>query len=311
MPNELRAAYAKALINEARINDRIVVLEADLMGASGTKAFKNEFPSRLINVGVAEATMVGMAAGLSINGFIPFADTFGTFASRRAFDQFFISGAYAKTNIKLVGTDPGVGAQYNGGTHMPFEDTGMMRLVPELVIVEPSDSVSAGAFVHLLAEHKGCTYMRLHRKGLDDIYDQSASFSLGQAKVLREGDDVVIFAFGAIPVHEALKVADILKDKGISITVVDLLSIKPLDVSTVISYAKKAKYIFTSENNQIQGGVYSLILETLNENNIFKKVNPIGVHDKFGQVGDLEYLKKAYGMDKDSIVEYILKIINK
>lgn len=309
MANELRAAYAEALIQEARINDKIVVLEADLMGASGTKVFKKEFPSRLINVGVAEANMVGMAAGLSVNGYIPFADTFGTFASRRAFDQFFISGAYAKTNIKLVGTDPGVGAQYNGGTHMPFEDTGMMRLVPELVIVEPSDSVSAGAFVHLLATHKGCTYMRLHRKGLKDIYNSGETFELGKAKVLREGDDVVLFAFGAIPVHEALDVADVLKDKGINITVIDLLTLKPLDVSTVISYAQKARYIFTSENNQIQGGLYSLILETLNENNIFKKVNPIGVHDKFGQVGDLEYLKKAYGMDKESITEYILKTV--
>lgn len=309
MVRELRNAYANALIEEAKKNDKIVVLEADLMGASGTKIFKKEFPNRLINVGVAEANMVGMAAGLSVNGYIPFADTFGTFASRRAFDQFFISGAYAKTNIKLVGTDPGVGAQYNGGTHMPFEDTGMMRLVPELVIAEPSDSVSAAAFVHLLSRHEGCTYMRLHRKGLEDIYEEGEKFQLGKAKTLREGEDAVIFAFGAIPVHEALKVSDTLKEKGINVKVIDILTLKPLDAKTVIKEAKKAKHIFTSENNQIQGGLYSAILETLNENDIFKKVNPIGVHDMFGQVGDLEYLKKAYGMDSESIIAYIMSVL--
>lgn len=309
MVRELRNAYANALIEEAKKNDKIVVLEADLMGASGTKIFKKEFPNRLINVGVAEANMVGMAAGLSVNGYIPFADTFGTFASRRAFDQFFISGAYAKTNIKLVGTDPGVGAQYNGGTHMPFEDTGMMRLVPELVIAEPSDSVSAAAFVHLLARHEGCTYMRLHRKGLEDIYEEGEKFQLGKAKTLRDGEDAVIFAFGAIPVHEALKVSDTLKEKGINVKVIDILTLKPLDAKTVIKEAKKVKHIFTSENNQIQGGLYSAVLETLNENDIFKKVNPIGVHDMFGQVGDLEYLKKAYGMDSESIIAYIMSVL--
>ena len=137
MAKEMRQAYANALIEEARVNDKIVVLEADLMSATGTKIFKSEFPERTIDVGVAEANMVGMAAGLSVAGYIPFAATFGTFAARRALDQFFISGAYAKANVKLVGTDPGVTAAFNGGTHMPFEDTGIMKLIPNLTIVEP------------------------------------------------------------------------------------------------------------------------------------------------------------------------------
>ena len=305
MAKEMRVAYAETLIDLAKNNDKILVLEADLMNATGTKIFKKEFPERMIDVGVAEANMVGMAAGLAVNGYIPFAATFGTFASRRAFDQFFISGAYAKTNVKLIGTDPGVTAAFNGGTHMPFEDTGMMRLVPNLVIVEPSDPISASAFTRLIAEYNGCCYMRLHRKGMDDIYNSNEKFEIGKSKILRDGDDVCIFALGAVLVHEALKASDHLKEEGINVRVVDVLTLKPIDKDCILKCAKECTNIITLENNQVKCGLYSTVLEVFNENRVQKHVTSIGAHDEFGQVGTLDYLLKAYGMDENSIMETV------
>lgn len=305
MAKEMRQAYANALIEEARVNDKIVVLEADLMSATGTKTFKSEFPERTIDVGVAEANMVGMAAGLSVAGYIPFAATFGTFAARRALDQFFISGAYAKANVKLVGTDPGVTAAFNGGTHMPFEDTGIMKLIPNLTIVEPSDPVSAAAFTHLLAKQYGCAYMRLHRKGMDDIYSENETFEIGKSKIVRNGNDVCIFALGAVLVHEAIKAADELKKEGINVRVVDVLTLKPIDKEMILKCAKECAYIITLENNQVSGGLYSSVLEIFNENHITKYVTAMGIHDEFGQVGTLDYLLKNYALDKDSIMEVI------
>ena len=154
---EMRAVYAQTLIELAEKDERIVLLEADLMKASGTGVFRNKFPERTFNMGVAEANMVGVAAGLSAGGKIPFADTFGCFAARRTYDQFFISANYARLNVKLVGTDPGISAAYNGGTHMPFEDLGIMRNIPKLTVFEPCDPVSLKKLVQQAADHYGCT----------------------------------------------------------------------------------------------------------------------------------------------------------
>lgn len=298
---EMRAVYAQTLIELAEKNERIVLLEADLMRASGTKGFMDKFPERTFNVGVAEANMVGIAAGLSAGGKIPFADTFACFASRRAYDQFFISGNYARQNVKLVGTDPGISAAFNGGTHMAFEDAGIMRNIPKLVVFEPSDPVSLRKLVIQSAAHKGCTYMRLHRKLTNAIYPENEEFELGKGKVLHDGTDITLIATGVIMVNEALKAKELLEQNGISAAVIDMHTIKPIDSDLVLHYAKKTGAIITCENHQVMNGLGSAVAEVLSENcpTLMKR---IGINDEFGEVGTQDYLLERYQLSAADIV---------
>ncbi|MCL2479460.1 MAG: transketolase family protein, partial [Treponema sp.] len=292
---EMRAVYCDTLLRLAAEDKRIMVIEADLMKASGTMPFKTAYPDRGIDVGVAEANMIGVASGLSAGGKIPFAATFGCFAARRLYDQFFISANYARLNVKLTGTDPGVTAAYNGGTHMPFEDIGLMRQIPGLSILEPSDPVSLEKLVEACAAHYGCTYMRLHRKPAPAIYGSSEKFSLGKGKVLRDGIDVTIIALGVVMVNEALKAAKKLEDLGISAAVIDILSVKPLDKDLVLSYAAKTGKIVTAENHRIAGGLGGAIAEFCS----MTRPTPIamvGVNDEFGEVGTQEWLMERFGL---------------
>jgi len=290
---EMRAVYAQTLIELAEKDERIVVLEADLMKASGTTVFRNQFPERTFNMGVAEANMVGVAAGLSAGGKIPFADTFACFAARRAYDQFFISGNYARLNVKLVGTDPGISSEYNGGTHMPFEDMGIMRNIPKLVVFEPSDAVSLKKLVKESAYHQGCTYMRLHRKPVDVIYPEDEEFELGKGKILKDGTGVTLIATGAIMVAEALKACEMLSEEGISAAVIDMHTIKPVDKELILLYARKTGGIVTCEDHQQINGLGSAVAETLVENYPVL-MNRIGVQDEFGEVGKTDYLLERY-----------------
>jgi len=301
---EMRAVYTETLIEMAKEDPRIVVLEADLMKATGTGSFGASFPDRTFNVGVAEANMVGIAAGLSAKGKIPFAATFCCFASRRAFDQFFISANYARLNVKLVGTDPGVSAAFNGGTHMSFEDIGLMRTIPKLVIFEPSDPVSLKALVREAASHYGCTYMRMHRKPIPLLYAESESFQLGKGKVLREGKDAVIVALGAIMVPEALKAAEALSTEGISVAVIDILTVKPLDQELVLRWAKETGCVITAENHQVMGGLGSAVAEVLAEEPC-AVLRRVGVQEEFGEVGTQEYLQKRFGLTADNLIEAV------
>ncbi|QQO09511.1 transketolase family protein [Breznakiella homolactica] len=290
---EMRAVYCETLQGLAEKNRDIVILEADLMRASGTMPFKTAFPERGIDVGVAEANMVGVAAGLSAAGKIPFAATFGCFASRRTFDQFFLSANYARLNVKLTGTDPGISAAFNGGTHMPFEDIGMMRLVPGLTIIEPSDPVSLEKLVEASAAHYGCVYMRLHRKPVASLYPADESFELGKGKVLKDGNDVTIIALGAIMVPEALKAAELLKEKGFSAAVIDILTVKPLDRELVLKYAAKTGRIVTAENHQTAGGLGGAVAELLAEERP-TPVAMVGIRDVFGEVGTQDWLQQHF-----------------
>ncbi|HAK45518.1 MAG TPA: transketolase, partial [Spirochaeta sp.] len=217
----MRETYTDSLIMLAEKDERICVLDADLRVGHGTKPFYDRFPERGFNVGVAEANMVGIAAGLSAGGKIPFAETFGCFAARRAYDQFFLSGNYAQLNVKLLGSDPGVTATYNGGTHMPFEDIAMMRVIPGLTIVSPCDPYSLGQLIEPIAYHEGCVYMRMPRKAEQQIYNGNEKLELGKGYVLREGTDITIAATGFVMVPQALKAAELLEKKGISAAVID------------------------------------------------------------------------------------------
>ncbi|MFP4364948.1 MAG: transketolase family protein, partial [Spirochaetia bacterium] len=245
---------------------------------------------------------VTTASGLSATGKIPFPASFACFAARRTYDQFFLSANYAQLNVKLVGTDPGVTAQFNGGTHMPFEDTGLMRNVPKLVVFEPCDTVSLAKLLKKSAYYKGCTYMRLHRKGSFTVYDENEEFELGKGKVLRDGRDVTLIASGLVLVPEALKAADMLKEEGIEAAVIDMHTIKPLDEELVLEYAEKTGAIVTAENHQIYNGLGSAVAEVLSEKQPTLMAR-VGVEDEFGEVGTLDYLQRRYKLTAENIVE--------
>lgn len=307
---EMRIIYADTLIDLAERDESIVALEADLMKASGMAAFQQRFPHRLFDMGAAEANMVGTAAGLAAAGKKPYVHTFACFVSRRAYDQVFISAAYAKQNVKLVGSDPGIAAVYNGGTHMPFEDIGIMRNIPGMTILEPSDPVSLAALVRSNHRREGCSYMRLHRKAAPVLYSSSEEFSPGQGKVLLEGSDIALVASGVISVNQALGAAKILEEKNISAAVIDMPTVKPIDAELLLRYARKCGAVVTCENHQVVNGLGSAVAELLLEE------YPVpfsrnGVQDEFGEVGDLEYLLNRFSLDAPSIALRAVRVVDK
>ncbi|MBN2325005.1 MAG: transketolase family protein [Spirochaetes bacterium] len=297
---EMRKVYGSTLVELAKKDANIVVLDADLMVANGTGVFYEEFPNRAFEIGAAEANMMGIAAGLSTLGKIPFASTFACFASRRVFDQFFLSCNYARLNVKLTGTDPGITAASNGGTHMAFEDLALMRVIPDITIVEPSDNVSLAALLPQIAYREGCAYIRIDRRSTQVLYAGDESVTLGKIHVVKEGDDLTIIACGIVLVPEAIRAAELLQREGISAAVLDMHTIKPVDIETILQYAAKTGMIVTCENHQIIGGLGSAVAEVLSEK-LPTPLKRIGVDGEFGQVGSVEYLKNAYGMNAESI----------
>jgi transketolase len=300
---EIRAAYVDTLVELGETNKNIVVLEADLMSCTNTGAFKKVYPDRFFNCGIVEVNMVGIAAGLSTLGKIPFAATFGCFAARRVYDQFFFFLNYAKLNVKLTGTDPGVTAAFNGGTHMPFEELALMRVVPGLTIIEPSDPVACAAFVRLMADEYGCHYLRIPRKPVPVIYPEGETFKFGKAKLLKEGKDICFVALGSLMVNQALAACEKLSEAGISAGVLDVLTLKPIDQDAILEQAGKVKVIISAENAQIAGGLGSAVAEILAENGCRCKFSRIGIRDEFGEVGTQDYLVDRYGLDVGSFVK--------
>lgn len=307
---DMRQVYTETLIEMAGKDNNIVVMEADLMAATGTKSFKEAFPERMVNVGVAEANLVGVASGLAAGGKIPFAATFGCFAARRTFDQFFIAANYAKQNVNLVGTDPGISAAFNGGTHMPFEDIAMMRAIPKLVIYEPSDTESLAQLLPQAAYHKGATYMRMQRKGTNTLYDKNAKFELGKGHMVQEGTDVTIMAVGYQMVPEAIEATKTLEAEGISVKLIDMHTIKPLDRALVLDCAKNTGAIVVCENGQKSGGLFAAVAELLAEE-LPTPAQAVAVEDEFGQVGTVDFLKEAYGLNAANIVAKAKKVISR
>ena len=307
---DMRATYNDTLIELAAEDERIVILEADLMNASGTVPFKEKYPERAFDMGVAEANMAGTAAGLSSVGKIPFAASFTPFASRKAYDQFFISANYAHLNVKLVGTDPGITATYNGGTHMSFEDGGLMRNIPKLTVFEPCDNISLRKLIRKAAEHQGCTYMRLHRKGGQELYRGDAEFELGKGMVLRDGDDITLVATGFVMVPEAIKAAEELEKEGISAAVIDMHTVKPIDRKLIAEYARKTGAFVTCENHQVVNFLGSAVAEVLAEDHP-ALLGRIGIQDEFGQVGTLDYLKQDYGLTAADIAAKAREVLKK
>jgi len=306
---EMRNAYIDKLIKLSETDERIIALDADLMHSNNTYKFKDRFPNRAINVGIQEANMIGVAAGLSLVGKIPFAHTFTCFAARRDLDQLYLSVAYAELNVKLIATDPGIAATYNGGSHMSFEDIGIMRTIPSMTVIEPTDSVMMESLVEQIAYTYGPFYVRLFRKNPIKIYDSGDNFKIGQGIILRGGEDVTIIASG-IMVAEALKAADLLEKGGVSARVVDMFTIKPIDKDLIIKCAEETKAIVTAENSNTINGLGSAVAEVLVENKPVP-MERIGIQDLFGEVGDMGYLKKRYHLTADDIVNSVIKVVNR
>ena len=256
-----------------------------------------------------EAHAVGLCAGMSAVGLVPFFHAFGIFATRRAFDQIFISCAYQNLNVKIIGADPGVTAATNGGTHMPFEDLGLMRLVPNATIVEPADSTMYKTAVKFMAENYGVFYLRTSRRKTVRIYGDGAKFEIGKANKLFDGTDVCIFACG-IMVYEAIKARELLAKKGVSAAVYDMHTVKPLDEAAVIYEAEKCGAIVTAENHNVIGGLGSAVCEAVAEKYPVP-VERVGVEESFGEVGSQDYLQKRFGLTAEKIAEKALKSIER
>jgi transketolase len=306
---EMRAAYCDALIAAAEANPRIVAVDVDVQYSMGTKRFYDRFPDRGINCGIMEAHAVSMCAGMSATGLIPFVHAFGTFATRRAFDQVFLSCAYQRLNVKIIGGDAGVTAASNGGTHMPFEDIGLMRTIPDITVIEPADTAMYNEAVQYLAETYGVFYMRSCRRKVMRIYRDGAGFAIGKANVLIEGGDVALIACG-IMVYEALKAREMLGQKGISATVIDMHTIKPLDAAAVVRAARECGAVVTAENHNAIGGLGSAVAETLAENCPVPQER-VAVFESFGEVGTQDYLQKRFHLTAEDIVDKAVKCVRR
>ena len=299
-----RVAYGEALVKLGKVNKDVVVLEADLSKSTMTAYFKKEFPERHINVGIAEADMIGTAAGIATTGKIPFASTFAHFAAGRAFDQVRNSVAYPQLNVKICPTHAGVSLGEDGGSHQSVEDVALMRAIPGMVVLSPADAVETEKMVFAAAEYKGPVYVRLGRLNIPVLFDENYKFEIGKAATLREGNDVAILATGLM-VSEALEAAKLLEEKGIKARVVNVSTIKPLDTETVLKAAKECKFIVTSEEHSVIGGLGSAVSEYLSEVHPAKVVKH-GIQDIFGQSADGETMLTNYGLRAKDIAETVL-----
>ncbi len=278
----------------------VVYLEADLAGAIGTSNLLQSNPEQAYDVGIMEANMIGVAAGMSVKGKIPFVHSFGTFASRRCADQTFVSGCYNNANVKIVGSDPGIAAETNGGTHMPLEDIAIYRAFPGLKILDVADPILLEAVMYQLKSEYGMAYIRFPRKCKEIYYNEDQRFQIGKAVKLREGRDVTIIAAG-LEVFEALKAAEILQCKNISAEVLDMFTIKPIDKEAILESAQKTGCIVTAENHNIIGGLGSAVAEVLIEE-LPVPMKRIGSRDHFGEVGTQEFLKAKFHLAAEDII---------
>ncbi|MEE0249374.1 MAG: transketolase family protein [Peptacetobacter hiranonis] len=295
-----REAYGKTLV-ELVENKDIVVLDADLAGATKTVMFKKACPERFFDMGIAEGDMMGTAAGLAVSGKIPFASTFAIFAAGRGFEQIRNSICYPNINVKIAATHAGVTVGEDGGSHQAIEDISLMRSLPNMVVLNPADAVEARQMVLAAAEYVGPMYLRFGRAATPVIHDESYKFELGKGEVVKEGKDVSIIATG-IMVAKALEAAETLKAEGIDAEVINISTIKPLDNELVLASAKKTGKVVTAEEHSIIGGLGSAVCELLAEEHPVK-VTRIGVKDVFGQSGSPAALLEHYGLTAADIVK--------
>lgn len=299
---EMRAVYGHTLKDLIAENPEILCLEADLSKANGLNPVVPEhFPANFINIGVSEANMICISAGLANEGKIPFCSTFTCFASRRVYDQIMISVAYANNNVKIVGTTPGITQVYNGGTHMDFWDLAIMRVMPNMHVYSPCDPWELRSMMRFMASSKQPTYMQLLRMKVEPLFDDAYQFDPYKAVVLQEGKDITLISTG-FTVQLVVKAAQQLKQEGIQTDVLHYPSIKPFDTETLINSAKKTGVVVTVENQSVLGGLGGIVCETLSEK-YPTRVKRLGIHDQFGEVASLEYLLNKHHFNVQHIVD--------
>ena len=299
-----RESYGNALVELGKKNPNVVVLDADLAGATKTSTFKKEFPDRHIDCGIAEANMTGIAAGLSTCGKIPFVSSFAMFAAGRNFEQVRNSIGYPHLNVKIGATHAGITVGEDGASHQCLEDVALMRTIPGMTVIVPSDDIEAKAAVMAAAETEGPFYMRFGRAAVPVINDRpDYKFEVGKAVVVKDGTDMVIFANG-VCVAEALGAAEKLAADGINAAVVNVHTVKPIDQDTILEFAKKTNRVFTVEEHSVIGGLGSAVCDVLSENYPVK-VKKIGVYDRFGKSGPVGALMKEFQLDAEGIYNQI------
>lgn len=298
-----REAYGKALVKLGKINDDVVVLDADLSKSTKTNDFCKAYPNRFFNMGIAEQNLVGAACGFAAAGKIPFASTFAMFATGRAFEVIRNSACYPKLNVKICATHAGITVGEDGGSHQSVEDISLMRSIPNMTVLVPADGVEAEKMIFAAAEFNGPMYVRLGRSAVPTLFNEDYNFEIGKGVVLKEGNDATIIACGMM-VNEAILAAEMLKEENINVRVINMSTIKPIDTELIIKAAKETKAIVTAEEHSIIGGLGSAVSEVVSENcpTIVKKV---GINDCFGESGTPAELLEKYGLTAKHIVEKV------
>ena len=305
---EMRAIYAEEMAKLMEADRHVCILDADLAKASGTRKLYERFPQQMFDCGIAEQNMASIAAGLASYGFKPYIESFTPFATRRCCDQIAISIAYAGMNVKIVGTDPGVSAQLNGGTHMSMEDVGVLRSIPRMVIFEPVDGRQLRAALPVINAYEGPVYIRLFRKEMPEVFGEDYKFDLFKADTLRAGTDLTVFVSGFLT-PDVVAAADKLKEEGLSVEVVNVHTIKPIDRETVVAAAHKTGKVLTIENHNVVGGLHAAVLEALASDPV--PTFAMGVQDRFGEVGKLPYLREVMGLTEADIYNRMKELASK
>ncbi|HBJ2621850.1 transketolase family protein [Clostridium botulinum] len=304
-----REAYGKALVKLSNINKDVVVLDADLSKSTKTADFKAAAPERFINMGIAEANMMGVASGLSTCGKVPFVSTFAMFAAGRAFEQIRNSICYPKLNVKVCATHAGLTVGEDGASHQSVEDISLMRSIPNMTVINPADAIETEAAILAVAEYNGPCYVRLGRLAVENVNDNSNyKFEIGKGVTLANGNDVTIVATG-IMVKLALEAKEELAKEGIDARVINIHTIKPIDSELLIKAAKETGAVVTAEEHSIIGGLGSAVSEVLCEE-MPVPVLKVGIEDTFGESGKPEQLLKAYGLTIEKIVEKAKKAVS-
>lgn len=304
-----RDIYGETLARLGEFNQNIVVLDADLSASTKTGVFAKKYPERFFNMGVSEQDMMGTAAGLAASGKIPFASTFAIFATGRAWEQIRQSIAYPRLNVKIVASHGGITVGEDGASHQSIEDIALMRVLPNMTVIVPSDGVETNQVIETIIEYQGPVYVRVSRGKTPLIFDESYRFEIGKGKVVLEGNDATVFTMGTM-LYKSMEAARMLKEEGINIKVVNLSTIKPIDKELVIAAARETKAVVTVEEHSVIGGLGSAVAELLGENcPVF--LSRIGIQDRFGMSGNAEDLLKYYGLTPESIAIAAKNVIKK
>jgi transketolase len=299
----VEAPFGRALAKLGQTRPDIVGLTADLGKYTDIHPFRDAFPDRFFNVGMAEQNLVAVAAGLARTGLVPYTTTYGVFATRRAFDFVAIACAHSNLNVKIIAGLPGLTTGY-GGTHQAIEDLALMRMIPGLTIIDPCDATEIAAATEAIADHPGPVYMRLLRGVVPVVLDPSYTFEIGKAVTLRDGKDVGIVSTGFMT-ERALDAAEILAKRGVSVAVLHVPTIKPFDAEAVASFCACVDHIVTAENHVVVGGLGSLVVETLFDSGVGKKVTRVGLPDRYIECGAVPTLQARYGITTEAIVAKI------